>query len=72
MSKVFAGKIKRLGNSLTVIIPREIHEEVGAKEGDVVKFSLPIPKSRRKEVLRRIAGLDSKAEPFVRDRRNRF
>jgi len=57
---------------MAVIIPKEILEEAGAKEGDVVKLSLPIPKSRRKEVLRRIAGIDSHAEPFIREKRDRF
>ncbi len=72
MSKVFEGKVRRLGNSMAVIIPKEILEEAGAKEGDVVKLSLPIPKSKRREVIRRIAGIDSKAEQFIREKRERF
>ncbi len=57
---------------MAVIIPKEILEEAGAKEGDVVKLSLPIPKSKRREVLRRIAGIDSQAEQFIREKRERF
>ena len=72
MSKVFEGRIRRLGNSMAVIIPKEVLEEAGAKEGDVVKLSLPIPKSKRKEVLRKIAGVDSLAEPFIREKRDKF
>jgi len=72
MSKVFEGRVRRLGNSMAVIIPKEILEEAGAKEGDVVKLSLPIPKSKRREVLRRIAGIDSQAEQFIREKRERF
>ncbi|MCP8313064.1 MAG: AbrB/MazE/SpoVT family DNA-binding domain-containing protein [archaeon] len=72
MSKVFEGRIRRLGNSMAVIIPKEVLEEAGVKEGDVLKLSLPITKSRRKEVLRRIAGIDSLAEPFIREKRDRF
>jgi len=72
MSKVFEGKVRRLGNSLAVIIPKEILEDAGVKEGDAVKLSLPIPKSRRREALMRMAGVDSRAEPFVREKRDRL
>lgn len=72
MSKVFEGKLRRLGNSMAVIIPKEILDEAGVKAGDVVKLSLPIPKSRRRGVFKRIAGVDSVAEPFIREKRDRF
>jgi len=72
MSTVFEGKIRRLGNSMAVIIPKEILEETGAKEGDVVKLSVPIPKQRRKEVLKKVAGIDAESEPFTREKRDRF
>jgi len=72
VSKVFEGKVRRLGNSMAVIIPKEIVEEAGAREGDIVKLSLPIPKTRREEVLKKLAGIDSRAEPFIREKRDRF
>ena len=72
MSKVFEGKVRRLGNSMAVIIPKEVVEEAGAREGDIVKLSLPIPKARREEVLKKLAGIDSGAEPFTREKRDRF
>jgi antitoxin component of MazEF toxin-antitoxin module len=72
MSSVFEGRVRRLGNSMAVIIPKKILEEAGAEEGDVVKLSLPIPKLRRREALRRIAGMDSQAEQFIREERERF
>ena len=72
MSKVFEGKVRRLGNSLAVIIPKEILDEAGVKEVDAVKLSLPIPRSRRREALMRMAGVDSHAEPFVREKRDRL
>ncbi len=71
MSQVFEGRIRRLGNSMAVIIPKEVLEEAGVKEGDVVKLSLPIPRERRREALRRVAGVDSHAEPFVREKHDR-
>ena len=72
MSEVFETRVRRLGNSMAVIIPKKILREVGAKEGDVLKLSVPIPRSRRKEVLKRIAGMDSSAEPFIREKRDRL
>jgi len=71
MSQVFEGKVRRLGNSMAVIIPKGVLEEAGVKEGDIVKLSLPIPKSKRREVLKKIAGVDSLAEPFRREKRER-
>ena len=56
---------------MAVIIPKEILEEAGVKEGDMVKLSLPIPRERRRDVLRRVAGVDSHAEPFIREKHDR-
>jgi antitoxin component of MazEF toxin-antitoxin module len=72
MSTVFEGKVRRLGNSMAVIIPKEILEETGAKEGDVVKLSVWIPKQRRKEAFRKIAGIDAGSRPFAREKSDRF
>src|SRR2546428_4083492 len=72
MSTLFEGKIRRLGNSMAVIIPKEILEETGAKEGDVVKLAVPIPKQRRKEVLKKMACIDTQAELFNPEKRDRF
>ena len=72
MSKVFEGKLRRLGNSMAVIIPRDVLEEVGAKEGDVMKLSLPIPMRKRSALLRKVAGIDSSAKSFIREKRDRF
>ena len=71
MSSVFEGKIRRLGNSMAVIIPKVILEETGAKEGDVMKLSVPIPRQRRSEVFRKIAGIDARSGPFTREKSDR-
>ncbi len=72
MSTVFEGKVRRLGNSMAVIIPKEVLEETGAKEGDVVKLSVPIPRQKRKAAIKKMAGVDSKSAPFIRERSDRF
>jgi antitoxin component of MazEF toxin-antitoxin module len=57
---------------LAVIIPKEILEETGAKEGDIVKLSVPIPRRRQREVLQRMAGIDAGSRPFTREKRDRI
>jgi len=57
---------------MAVIIPKELLEESGAREGDTIKFSLAIPKSMRERKLESIAGLDRKARPFSREKPDRF
>jgi len=72
MSRVLTGKIRRVGNSMAVIIPKELLEASGASEGDTIKLSLSIPTSRRGNTLESIASLDRKALPFAREKRDRF
>ena len=71
MSTVFEGKVRRLGNSMAVIIPKEVLEETGAKEGDVVKLSVPIPRRRRNEAFEKMAGIDAGSGAFVREKGDR-
>ena len=72
MSKVLTGRIRKVGNSLAVIIPKELLEEAGAREGDRVKLSLAIPTSRRDSALEAIAGLDRGKRAFEREKRDRY
>jgi antitoxin component of MazEF toxin-antitoxin module len=71
MSTVFEAKVRRLGNSMAVIIPKEILEETGTKEGDVMKLSVPIPRGKRNEVFKKIAGIDAGSGPFIREKGDR-
>ena len=71
MSTVFEGKVRRLGNSMAVIIPKKVLDETGAREGDIVKLSVPIPKQKRRAAIWKMAGVDSKAEPFTREKSDR-
>ena len=66
------GRIRRVGNSLAVIIPKELLDESGAREGDNVRLSLAIPASRRESTLRAIAGLDKGKKAFRREKRDRY
>jgi len=57
---------------MAVIIPKEILEETGIREGDVVKLSVPIPRQRRSEVLKKMAGIDAGSRPFKREKGDRI
>ena len=72
MSRVLTGRIRRVGNSLAVIVPRELLKEAGAKEGDKVRLSLSIPTASRDTALEAIAGLDAGKTAFRRETRDRY
>jgi antitoxin component of MazEF toxin-antitoxin module len=72
MSTAFEGKVRRVGNSMAVIIPKDVLEETGAREGDIVKLSVPIPKQKRKAAIKKMAGTDLKSKPFMREKSDRF
>ena len=72
MSKVLSGRIRRVGNSLAVIIPKGLLDEAGAKEGDRVRLSLAISTSRRDSALEAIAGLDRGKRAFQREKLDRY
>ena len=57
---------------MAVIIPKELLDESGAREGDTIKLSIAIPKATREARLESIAGIDRKARPFAREKRDRF
>ncbi len=71
MARTFKAKLRRLGNSLAVIVPREVVEEAKAKEGDVIVVTIPPTLERRKAIFRKIAGIDKGAGPFEREKRDR-
>ena len=71
MPQVFEGKVRRLGNSMAVIIPRDVLFEAGVHEGDVLKLAIPVPIAKRKRIWKRFAGIDRGALSFSREKRDR-
>lgn len=71
MAQVFEGKVRKLGNSMAVIIPNEVLSEAGVHEGDVLKLAIPVPVAKRKRVWRNIAGIDAGKPLFSREERDR-
>ena len=72
MSRVFEGKIRRLGNSMAVIVPKEVLEETGAREGDTMKLSIAVPTLRRNKLLKDLAGVSRHSKPFAREKGDRI
>jgi len=72
MSKVLSGRIRRVGNSPAVIIPKGLLDEAGAKEGDTARLSLAIPTSRRDSTLEAVAGVDRGRRAFRRKKLDRY
>jgi antitoxin component of MazEF toxin-antitoxin module len=71
MAQVFEGKVRRLGNSMAVIIPSAVLSEVGVHEGDVLKLAIPVPFARRRRVWRKVAGIDRGMPAFSREKHDR-
>ncbi len=71
MAQVFEGKVRRLGNSMAVIIPSDVLSKAGVREGDLLKLAIPVPLARRRTVWRRVAGIDEGSPAFVREERDR-
>jgi antitoxin component of MazEF toxin-antitoxin module len=71
MAQVFEGKVRRLGNSMAVIIPNEVLSQTGVHEGDVLKLAIPVPAARRKRVWKKVAGIDAGLPLFSREKHDR-
>ncbi|MDG6900307.1 MAG: AbrB/MazE/SpoVT family DNA-binding domain-containing protein [Nitrososphaerota archaeon] len=72
MAQVFEGKVRKLGNSMAVIIPKDVLTEVGVREGDVLKLAIPVSVTKRKRVWKRVAGIDAGLPPFSREEHDRI
>lgn len=73
MTEVFKAKLRKIGNSLGVIIPSDVIEELGFREGEIVHVAIPpSDNEQRNEILRKLAGIDKKKPSFKRDKRDRY
>jgi antitoxin component of MazEF toxin-antitoxin module len=70
MSDMFETKVRRVGTSLGVLIPKEIIERDQIKEGENVKIGL-LKERKLREVLK-LFGSAKETKPFVRDKTDRL
>jgi len=72
MTEVFDAKLRRIGNSLGVIIPANVIEHMGFHRGDMVKIAIPSASNGNDDVLRKLAGTYRGTKPFRRSKVDRY
>ena len=70
MAEMFKAKVRRVGSSLGVLIPKDYAEKEKIKEGETVDVGML--KQRRLEDVMKLFGTAGDAKPFVRDRTDRL
>jgi|WetSurMetagenome_2_1015567.scaffolds.fasta_scaffold2130057_1 antitoxin component of MazEF toxin-antitoxin module len=71
MAELFKAKVRRVGSSLGILIPKETADKENIKEGDEIEVSLL--KRRNLAKLLKLAGTAKGATvPFERDREDRL
>lgn len=70
MPEMFKAKVRRVGTSLGVLIPKDLAEKEKIKEGEIVDVGLL--KENRMKILEKAFGSARGAKPFVRDRTDRL
>ncbi len=67
---MFRAKVRRVGTSLGILIPKEFVEKEKIKEGETVDVGML--KQRRLEDVLKLFGTAKDTKPFVRDRTDRL
>ncbi|MGC1122138.1 MAG: AbrB/MazE/SpoVT family DNA-binding domain-containing protein [Candidatus Methanofastidiosia archaeon] len=67
MTGIFEAKLRKVGNSLGIIIPSEIIQKMGFHKGDKIHVAIsPLETTERNELIKRLAGVDVGKPPFER------
>ena len=70
MAELFKAKVRKVGTSLGVLIPKEFAEKEKIKEGEEIEVGLL--KQRKVEEVLKLFGTAKGTRPFVRDREDRL
>lgn len=68
--QLFKGRLRRVGNSLSVLVPKKAIEGLHKREGDEVEVAIVPPAAERRARLERAIGSVPGLAPFRRDRRD--
>jgi antitoxin component of MazEF toxin-antitoxin module len=71
MAELFKAKVRKIGTSVGVLIPKQIIEAEGIKEGEVIEVSL-LRRKKLDVLLKKLMGSAKGAGPFERDREDRL
>lgn len=66
----FEAKVRKVGNSLGVLIPKEMAKAI--REGQKVKVGIYPTDRERLKAIRESFGMARGAPPFVREKEDRF
>ena len=72
MGHVFQARVRRVGNSLGVIIPAEVISSLTVAEGDDILVTADVRERTAADMVRELAGRYPSAERFRREKRDRF
>jgi hypothetical protein len=73
VSEVFEAKLRRIGNSVGIIIPNEVLSAAGYDVGDTVPVTIPKHDfTERNRKLRSIIGIHKGLPGFERDKEDRY
>ena len=73
MSEVFEAKLRKIGNSLGIIVPAHIIEGLNFHKGDVVNVVIPPSETiKRNKLLKSLAGIDKNKTSFKREKEDRY
>ena len=70
MTESFKAKVRKVGTSIGVLIPKGVAEQEKIKVGEEIQLS--ISKQRRLEEVWKLIGTAKGTKPFVRDRIDRL
>ena len=69
MPELFKAKVRKVGTSLGVLIPKDVAEKQKIKEGEEIEVGLL--KERRLDEVLKLIGTAKGTKPFERDRTDR-
>lgn len=72
LMEMFRARLRRVGNSLSVLVPKAVLEDMHVGEGDEVEVTLHVGKSDLEARLDAIAGTAPGLGPFKRERKDRY
>jgi antitoxin component of MazEF toxin-antitoxin module len=70
MGEVFKAKVRRVGSSLGVLIPKEVAKKEKIHEGEEIEVGLL--KKKRLELIEKAFGIAKGTKPFARNRTDRI
>jgi antitoxin component of MazEF toxin-antitoxin module len=73
MVEVFEARLRKIGNSLGILVPSKIIEGLGFHKGDVIHVAIPPAGTiKRNEILLELTGIDKKKSSFKREKEDRY